>query len=285
MITHLRLVCSAVGKTGKTATLAGSKTLSDPSKCSSSNPAGQNHREASDAPPAAGSSELLASLREMLSGTVATPGPKVSRKLAPRFAVHWKKQAGHRMNLPSLLPRSRLPNMPQNMQHLLPKPKHATFPTKCSLVLQARFPKCSLALHGNASNLEPSTQKGYHSQKVSSPRLSSWIFSCSKQPPNPKAPKEKLQAIRLCFFFLLSSFCVAVGPANEGSEASKASVEQDALFRETSRPSQPSLKLPVANSRPRSSSSQLTETSRRLGKSWHSQPKRSFAHGLLFSRS
>ena len=49
------------------------------------------------------------------------------------------------------------------------------------------------------------------------------------------------------------------------------------LPRQTSRPSQPSLKLPVANSRPRSSSSQLTETSRRLAKGWHSQPKRSFA--------
>ena len=59
------------------------------------------------------------------------------------------------------------------------------------------------------------------------------------------------------------------------------------LRRETSRPSQPSLKLPVANSRPRSSSSQLTETSRRLGKGWHSQPNQSealhtdfFSHGL-----
>ena len=52
--------------------------------------------------------------------------------------------------------------------------------------------------------------------------------------------------------------------------------------RETSRPAQPSLKLPVATSRPRSSSSQLTNFTKTWQKAWHSQPKRSFAHGLFF---
>ena len=62
-------------------------------------------------------------------------------------------------------------------------------------------------------------------------------------------------------------------------------------FRETSRPSQPSLKLPVATSRPRSSSSQLTETSRRLGKRLALTTKAklctqtSFSHGLEPTRS
>ena len=53
-------------------------------------------------------------------------------------------------------------------------------------------------------------------------------------------------------------------------------------LREASRPLQPSLKLPVANSRPRSSSSQPTNFTKTWQKAQHSQPKRSSALGLLF---
>ena len=73
------------------------------------------------------------------------------------------------------------------------------------------------------------------------------------------APKQK-RFLEKCKWFRLSVGCLSV------------------CLRETSRPLQPSLKLPVATSCPRSFPSQLTN----FTKTWHSQLKRSFALGLLF---